>query len=65
MPSGLFGMYNLFFDRMVIQYGENNWNDNYISILRTLLVSFEGLMLIKFPFLLELNAIIYKKFLLI
>ena len=28
---------------MVIQYGENNWNDNYISILRILLVSFEGL----------------------
>ncbi len=43
IPAGLYGMYNLFFDRMLIQYGENNWNTNYILILKILLVSFEGI----------------------
>ena len=43
IPSSLFGMYNSFFDRMVSQYGEDKWNVFYIPIIRTLLVSFEGL----------------------
>ena len=43
MPPGLSGIFNLFFDRMKRQYGEDTWNNKYISILRTLLVSFEGL----------------------
>ncbi len=43
IPSGLFGMYSLFFDRMVTQYGKDSWKRNYKPIIRTLSVSFEGL----------------------
>jgi len=43
VPSGLFGMYNLFFDRMKSQYGEDSWNTFYVPTIRTLLVSYEGL----------------------
>ncbi len=43
MPIGLYGMYNLFFSRMVIQIGKESWKHDYHPILRALLVSFEGL----------------------
>ena len=43
MPFGLYGMYGVFFDRMLSQYGESNWGTFYLPIIRSLLVSFEGL----------------------
>ena len=43
MPFGLYGMYSDFFVRMKSQYGENNWGTFYLPIIRSLLVSFEGL----------------------
>jgi PPR repeat len=43
IPSGLFGMYTNFFDRLVSQYGAYDWKTSYVPIIRTLLVSFEGL----------------------
>ena len=43
MPFGLYGMYGVFFDRMLSQYGQSNWGTFYLPIIRSLLVSFEGL----------------------
>jgi hypothetical protein len=43
IPFGLYDMYSDFFDRMKSQHGENNWGTFYLPIIRTLLVSFEGL----------------------
>ena len=63
MPSGLFGMYNLFFDRMVTQYGEDSSDAYYIKILQILLVSFEGLDANQISFFTGIEDNIFKKFL--
>ena len=34
MPPGLSGIFNLFFDRMKRQYGEDTWNNKYISYFK-------------------------------
>ncbi len=50
MPAGLYGMYELFFERIVTQVGKEFWKDYYTTVLKILLVSFEGIDLNQISF---------------
>lgn len=41
--SNIYGVYSLFFDRMVVRYGGNNWNLHYVPVLKSLLDNPEGI----------------------
>jgi len=51
----IYEMYNLFFDRMVFQYGKNNWNLHYVPALKSLLDNPEGIDLEQMASLTEIQ----------